>query len=303
MVIYPNNVLIEDRMRENVQNQAADFPYVAMEANLGIYPGSCAQWHWHDHYELALVHRGRVVLSTERCNAKLVEGDGYFVNANTLHQIRVADGAPCGVMHTQLIDRSIIAGAGLVSRRFVAPVEDCPALDALILSSQNSAHLPLLDNLHAAFSAAEEDDEGHELEICARLSLAWRALYQLAKPSLRSNSLPLESSRRVKAMLTFIHENYARPIRVGDIAAACGVCERECFRCFSRALDTTPMDYLARHRASIAARLLRESALSVTEIAAACGFADPGYFGKVFRKVFGTTPGDYRKGCSPASPL
>lgn len=296
MVIYPSNVLIEERMRENVQNQAADFPYVAMEADLGIYPGACAQWHWHDHYEFALVHRGRVTLSIERCSVELKEGEGYFINANMLHQIRVADGAAEGMMHTQLVGRSIVAGTGLVARRYVAPVEDCPALDALIFSPGESGHAPLLENLRAAFAAAEEDGEGHEMEICARLGMVWCALYRLAKPSLRSDSLPSESSLRVKEMLTYIHENYARPIRVSDIAAACGVCERECFRCFSRALDTTPMDYLARHRAAIAARLLRESAMSVAEIAAACGFADPGYFGKVFRRIFGISPGAYREG-------
>lgn len=296
MVIYPSSVLIEERMRENVQNQAADFPYVAMEADLSIYPGSCVQWHWHDHYEFALVHRGRVTLSIERCSVELEEGDGYFINANILHQICVSDGAAAGVMHTQIFDRSIVAGTGLVARRYVAPVEDCPALDALILSPKNRAHTPLLENLCAAYAAAEEDGEGHEMEICARLEMVWFALYRLAKPRLRLESLPSESSRRVKEMLTFIHENYARAIRVSDIAAACGVCERECHRCFARALNTTPMDYLARHRAAIAARLLRESRMSIAEVAAACGFADPGYFGKVFRRVFGISPGTYRKG-------
>lgn len=296
MVIYPSGVLFEERLRENVQTQAADFPYVAMVADLATYPRSCAQWHWHDHYEFALVHRGRVTLGTERCSVDLQEGDGYFLNANTLHQISVADGAPVGVMHTQLFDRSMVAGTGLISRRYVTPVEDCPALDAVVLQRENSAHAPLLADIRAAFAAAENDGEGHELDICAHIALAWKELFALSKPLLRSESLPSESSRRVKEMLTYIHENYAQPIRVSDIAAACGVCERECYRCFANALDTTPMDYLARHRVSIAARLLRESARSVGDIAAACGFADSSYFGKVFKRVLGATPLEYRKG-------
>ena len=96
-------------------------------------------------------------------------------------------------------------------------------------------------------------------------------------------------------MLSFIHENYARPIRVRDVAAAAGVCERECFRCFTQSLDLTPTAYLTRHRVDAAARLLRESSMSAAEIAAACGFSDASYFGKVFRRAFGCTPAQYRR--------
>lgn len=296
MILYPNDVALSGRTREEVPNQATDFPYAAMEANLNIYPGRCAQWHWHDHFEIGIVHQGRATLDMERGSVTLSEGEGYFLNANTLHQIRTADGAQLGKMHTQLFDRSIIAGTGLAMRLYVLPIVNCPALDALILSPQNPDHAPLLEQVLAAFAAAEGDLEGHELEISARLTDAWRRLLPLAKPLLHSGGLPSESSRRVKEMLTFIHENYARALQVADIAAVSGVCERECYRCFASALNTTPMDYLARHRVAVAAQMLRGSSASIAEVAAACGFADPSYFGKVFRRVLGMTPGEYRRG-------
>ena len=57
----------------------------------------------------------------------------------------------------------------------------------------------------------------------------------------------------------------------------------------------TPVEYLTRHRVDAAARLLQESAMSAGEIAASCGFTDASYFGKVFRREFGCTPGQYRR--------
>ena len=80
-----------------------------------------------------------------------------------------------------------------------------------------------------------------------------------------------------------------------QIAAAAGICERECFRCFSDIMNTTPMEYLNRHRIVTAARMLAEGGHSVGEIAEACGFSTSSYFGKVFRQKMGCTPSEYRR--------
>ena len=53
-------------------------------------------------------------------------------------------------------------------------------------------------------------------------------------------------------MLAFIHENYERPIQLCEIARAANVSARECLRCFQRAIQTPPMQYLLKYR--VAAR-------------------------------------------------
>ena len=101
---------------------------------------------------------------------------------------------------------------------------------------------------------------------------------------------------RLKQMLGFIREHFAEDISPADIAAAAGVCERECFRCFKQELGTTPLSSLTDFRVRKAAELLRETDRSVTDIAAACGFATPSYFGKVFRRRMNLSPLAYRRG-------
>lgn len=295
MVIHERSVIMTENLREIVQAQAPDFPYAAMEAWLHLYADHCVPWHWHDYFEFNVVHRGNVILYLERGSFLLREGDAYFANANVLHQLRAAEDTPGACLHAQLFDRSLIAGTGLISRKYLTPIENSLSLDAFILRAGQPEYAALLEELHAGFSAAEEDAEGHELEVCARLNRVWQKLYDLVRPLMKDGGAPSENTRRVKEMLTFIHENYMRAISVKEIAAAAGVCERECYRCFSRALDTTPMEYLIRRRIGAAMRQLKESSLSVAEIAAACGFADAGYFGRVFRRMNGCTPGQYRK--------
>lgn len=296
MVIYPCAIPMTERQRELVRTQHPDFPYSAMEADLDQFDKRANQWHWHEYFEFSVVHRGQANLGLERESISLTEGEGYFLNANVLHQVRAAPGGGCALMHSQLFDRGLIAGTGLIDRRYVGPIESCAALNVRIFRPEVPEDAAILAELNAAFAAAEGDADGHELRICAHLSCAWELLYRMVAPELRSGGgAPREQSLRLKAMLNFIHENYAKSIRVSDIAAAAGVCERECFRCFTRSLDITPMEYLVRHRVAVASRLLRETARGNAEIASECGFSDAGYFGKVFRRVFGCTPGEYRR--------
>ena len=295
MILHTDSIPLTQRQRELVRIQSPDFPYSAMEGDLTRYPNRGALWHWHDYFEFAVVHRGRVELGLEQASVQLHAGDGYFLNVNVLHQVLAAPDSDCACTHTQLLNGALLSGTGLIGRRYVAPIESCASLSARILRADDPDDQPVLAAFNAAFAAAEGDAEGYELEVCAHLCRAWALLYRMAAPELHAGGAPRESSLRLKAMLSFIHENYARPIRVRDVADAAGVCERECFRCFTQSLDVTPTEYLTRHRVDAAARLLRESSMSAAEIAAACGFSDASYFGKVFRRAFGCTPAQYRR--------
>ena len=66
-------------------------------------------------------------------------------------------------------------------------------------------------------------------------------------------------------------------------------------RCFKKYYAQSPMNYVALYRLKYAQELLLKSSLSISEIAAECGFRDSSYFVKVFRKYLGQTPSEYRK--------
>jgi len=60
-------------------------------------------------------------------------------------------------------------------------------------------------------------------------------------------------------------------------------------------LGTTPIKYLQRYRIHQAKKLLKESGLSVTEIALKVGFSDSGYFSRVFHRETGLSPEAFRR--------
>ncbi len=65
-------------------------------------------------------------------------------------------------------------------------------------------------------------------------------------------------------------------------------------RIFRRSVGETPVQYLLNRKLDAARELLRNSAMSLKEIAAALHFSDEYYFGSVFKRRTGIAPGRYR---------
>jgi AraC-like DNA-binding protein len=65
--------------------------------------------------------------------------------------------------------------------------------------------------------------------------------------------------------------------------------------CFRQELGMTPIDYLNRYRVLQAQRLLRETNQSITTIALEVGFSSSSYFSRMFRRLTGRSPDEYRR--------
>jgi AraC-like DNA-binding protein/ligand-binding sensor protein len=87
----------------------------------------------------------------------------------------------------------------------------------------------------------------------------------------------------------------ARSISLPAVAAEIGVSSGHLSRTFRRLTGRTLERYLMERRVEVARRLLLEPMNSVTEVADICGFSDPTYFARVFRKILGCSPSEYAK--------
>lgn len=296
MIRYANSLSLTDALRETMRDGGEDFPFVAIETDLAWFEGRFSPWHWHDYVEFAWVTDGVMECHTPDGVMTLEKGEGYFVNSGVLHANHMAPG--CGQTRFRVIQFSprLLSASGRIARRYILPVERCAGLRALPIRKEDAARRGMLDHLGAAFAFAEREGEGWELRLVGVILDLWSSLYGLAVPLLGQDaSVRDDMSRWTKAMLDYIHRNYAEAISVADIARAASISPREAHRAFRRVLDTTPTLYLSRHRVNVASRMLREGGMSVTDIAIACGFSTPNYFCKVFRDVMGQSPRDFRK--------
>nr|WP_044042500.1 AraC family transcriptional regulator [Caballeronia insecticola] len=81
---------------------------------------------------------------------------------------------------------------------------------------------------------------------------------------------------------------------VSRLASVSGVSEAHFARSFKRAFGIPPHRYLLTRRIEQATTLLRDTDLSITDIAFATGWESLGTFGRIFRDITGRSPGEMR---------
>lgn len=89
----------------------------------------------------------------------------------------------------------------------------------------------------------------------------------------------------------------ARPadrLDVTRMAEAAGLSCHHFSRVFAASEGLSPARYLLRQRVERAAQLLHAEPAPIKDIAQRCGFADPNYFAKVFRRIYAISPSEFR---------
>ena len=89
------------------------------------------------------------------------------------------------------------------------------------------------------------------------------------------------------------------PVTIAQMAAGAVLGERTFQRRFQRATGLRPTEYLQHLRVGQARDLLERTALGVDEIAWRVGYGDPGAFRKIFIRLVGLSPSDYRRRFAP----
>lgn len=99
----------------------------------------------------------------------------------------------------------------------------------------------------------------------------------------------------VSAALRFINNNFHEPLNIDQLARNSNMSRRNFFRKFRDLTGESPWQYIKKRRLAAAEELLKNSTLSLSEIASDCGFYDSNHLNCQFRKNFKCTPGSLRK--------
>ncbi len=102
------------------------------------------------------------------------------------------------------------------------------------------------------------------------------------------------SPRWLKQALELIHEQFAKSLTLSDISDAVGVHPVHLSRVFRKHHRCTIGDYIRRLRIEYASRQILTSKATLVEIATAVGFSDQSHFSRIFKRVIGVTPTEYR---------
>jgi AraC family transcriptional regulator len=91
-----------------------------------------------------------------------------------------------------------------------------------------------------------------------------------------------------------LHDRFAEPLRIGEVAFEVGVHPSSLARAFQRHYRCTPGELVRAIRVDHASRLLSGSDLPLASIAREVGFSDQSHFSRTFKRATGMTPGAFR---------
>lgn len=127
-------------------------------------------------------------------------------------------------------------------------------------------------------------------------SLLYQFMMELGRLSSSGPRHETEWPAAVRDAVTFIEGHYNSMIGQEELAEKLGLSKFHLLRTFSKYVGVTPNEYLNRIRIERAVDLLRTTDHSIEAIAVQVGYSTGSYFIKVFHKLTGQTPGNFRTG-------
>lgn len=229
------------------------------------------------------------------CMGLITEGSGVFENCATGEKIHVSPGeiifVPITSRYISTWDGEprvsyismhfIFDTAGIFSRRRNFELQKITAADF-------EKTREIFEFVLAHFASR---DEAMQLQV---LSHVYGILAQVLPKLKAQDAAPVDP--RLLLAVDYIEENYTENITIEQLASICRMSVSRFFPCFKQAMGVTPIDYINHVRVRMAIiALMHSEEGSIESISEQAGFESAAYFRRVFKRITGKTPREYRR--------
>ncbi|MBD2846491.1 helix-turn-helix transcriptional regulator [Paenibacillus sp. IB182496] len=250
--------------------------------------------HWHRHFELLRFVTGeaRIECNSKPCHVRA--GDIVAINSNDLHHgVCLSEDLRYEVL---IVDLELLQSRSLdaAQTKYLAPV----AHNQILFRNHIAADEALHETVTALARELQDRPYGYELSV---KSLLYRLFAQLLRGYVATWLTESQSRQRLRNLERFapvfghIEAHYADTISIETLAGLAGLSRYHFSRLFKELTGRTVSDYITRTRLLEADHLLRNSDLSITEIALATGFGDLSYFSRAYKRYNHAAPSDIRR--------
>ena len=239
--------------------------------------------HWHEHLEMHYITDGAGTFHIDQQLYHVRAGDLIVANGGEMHAGYSTD-TPYRAW-LLVFDPADVAG-GLL--------EDNARFQSLIRGDETVRGL-----IARMMEEHRRGAEGYDY-LCR--ALVTELLVYLSR-NYRTEALPNRSLakrrrdlERLAPILQCIEQCYAEPLSVGQLAKTLCLSPDRLGHLFREGVGQSPLQYINEIRLRKAMSLLTTGEYTVTEVALAVGFSDYNHFGRLFRRRYGCTPNQARKG-------
>ena len=254
---------------------------------------------YHDHLEISYVFEGSGAFVLESRRYPLRTGDLVVVGRREFHLIEADIQTPLRVLSVHFMPELVHPpGGAALDFEYLQPFHHHGAGFSHHLPA---AHVPrdlLLDRLWQIQQETTARHEDYPLAVkthlCDLLFVLRRHYRQSGVEEAPHDPRPRDFER-LREVFSFIRKNCHEPVSLRQMARLAHLSPQYFCRYFKALTGTTMTEYVLRMRVDLAMEFLSRSAMSVTEIAYAAGFSSHSYFDRVFKRLKGVTPQEYRR--------
>ena len=240
----------------------------------------------HEAVEIKCFYEGASTLLIGDKTVHAKAGDVVVINPFEFHATVDYGGAPTGKYHLFMLSvdffSAIPAGIDLRHLFFGQRMQLKPLFE-------NDTELCALLKAAAADSALDTPEGRLSVFGCIA-----RVFSILLRRGCKENGDPAPDVAHYYTMiepaLRMIRDNYASHFTVENLADACRISKYHFCRIFKTVMGVSAIQYLNTYRLKIAHTLLSNTDHRIGEVATLCGFEDTGYFCRIYKRHFGTTP-------------
>ena len=258
------------------------------QSELSTYIYNSNSWefnspHFHKNFELLLVISGSCRYTVGDDTYELLEGDAIFVLPFQVHHFEVGEGASV---------RSLTFAGALImtlAKQFEKKKLDCPTFRPSSATAQY-----FLSGMQELFGTCSE----HNIMVPNAKRMKLKGLLYGMGGEVIEQIRPVDvggADMVVMDVVDDISDNFKHNVSMHDVAEAKGYNYQYLSRIFNRTFGINFKTMLNQYRANHAMGLLRDSHLSITEIAFESGFQSVRSFDHIFKQTLGKPPKEFRK--------
>ncbi len=291
------NIQIDKNNRETTLHGSYDFPLAVYLDQLDKNLLGFVNWHWHDEIQLSLITKGEVEFLVNQNVYVLKEGQGIFINSGCLHMARAA-AEPDSTYICINVDARLLSffPGSAIEQKYIKPFMKLRGFSAVVLERGVDWQQTILTKIEEIYHLHILKAFGYELDIGMALAAIWRQLIARQKQIMpAANVGEYIDQQRIKAIMAYINAHYMEKVTLEEIASVVNISKGECCRFFKRVVKCTVFEYVMNYRINKSIGLLKETDLTVSQIADSVGFGSTSYYIESFKRQIACTPKEYRK--------
>ena len=285
------SVDIKDDRSEIVHYDFEDYPIYIRKALLSSYNNFEATPHWHDDIEFIAVLKGEMSYDINGEIINISQNEGVFVNSRQLHYGFSKAKNECDFICI-LIHPIMLCVSQSLEQKYILPLLNNQSVPYIKLSADTPWQKELLGCIFGMYNA--KNDAAAPLKISYLFLKTWSIIFENSNTSVSSKTQSNDFTT-LKNMIGYIQKFYCEKITLDDIAQSGAVGQSKCCKLFDKYIGVTPNSYLIKYRLHQSTWYLKNTDMTITEIAQTVGFSGSSYYAETFRKWLSQSPSEYRK--------